>query len=211
MIGEAGFPLQKLSLRKYHHTRSTYNGMLILLSNCRSTLQHLSLYHFDFTDDIMHRLCAHIEELRSVRLSSCKKITSATFFHLLRSCPFLGEIVMDCTTLFKSDQDIINAREFPNVRSLIFANDHSLKDKHLERIAQAFPELRKLQLVFVDFDKTCHIQPKQKIMCRRGGVAEAGIAYFQEFCKSITELTLQKKNVGRMGNFFHLIFLDVSL
>lgn len=81
---------------------------------------------------------------------------------------------MDCTTLFKSDQDIINAREFPNVRSLILVNDHSLKDKHLERIAQAFPELRKLQLVFVDFDKPVTFNQNKKL-----GVAE-GVSQRQE-------------------------------
>jgi len=146
-LAEQGLPLKRLSLK--NSMDYSYAGIFCLLSKCQF-LQHLDLqYSIYLNDQYVVGLSTVLGDLVSINLSYCN-ITELTLMSLVRNCPFLSEIKMECSDIGrfcdKNCNCLMDFVVYPQVKSLHLARNPCLKNECVKMLASLFPNLQVLDL-----------------------------------------------------------------
>jgi len=129
-----------------------FYGIHSLLSKCR-IIQHLDLMHACFLKDRrVAKLSLVLGDLVSINLSECTFLTELSLFYLVRNCPSLSEIKMECTSIGKKSFENSNSlRGFvgrPKLKSLCLAHCELLGDQNIMLFTSIFPNLEALDLSY---------------------------------------------------------------
>lgn len=142
-MAEACLPLNKLILS--HCRNFTFNGILALLCKHQS-LQYLDLEAAIFlTDEYMCELSKFLGSITFLNLSMCNGVTNSTFSNLTMNCPLLNEVKMVGTSLGAKDFTTGFVAN-PRVKSLSLAQNSSLCNDTIKRVAFICPNLSLLDL-----------------------------------------------------------------
>jgi len=145
-IARNGLPLTRLSLQNCNGY--SYTGIFSLLSKCQG-IQYLDLQKSEFLND-QHvvQLSSYLDDLMSINLSHCLKLTDSALFALARKCHSLSEIKMESIG-GKNVHNSDSLMEFgvqPQLKSLYLANNSWLNDESIIMFASIFPNLQLLDL-----------------------------------------------------------------
>jgi F-box/leucine-rich repeat protein 2/20 len=173
-IANEGLPLMRLVLQDC--TGYSYSGIFYLLSKCQHC-QHLDLQNADFlTDKHVAELSLFLGDLVYINLSRCSLLTISAFFALIKSCPSLSDIKMECTSIGKksleSSKSLVDFTSRPQLKYLRLARNPLLTDENIIMFASIFPNLQLL-----DLSGCC-------------GIFEEGIAQVLSLCCNIRHLNL---------------------
>ncbi|KAJ9189941.1 hypothetical protein P3X46_001186 [Hevea brasiliensis] len=144
-VAEASLPLKKLTISQCYNF--SFVGISCLLYRYQF-LEHLDVEGANFlTDKSMIELSNFLGKLSFINLDLCSKLTSLTFFALIRNCPLLEDVRMERTNLgveeFMVDL-VINRR----VKSLKLSGNNSLSDECLKKAALCCPSLQVLEISY---------------------------------------------------------------
>lgn len=144
-IVEACLPLNKLTLAHCHGF--TFAGISFLLTK----YQCLSLLNLEgvrfLTDNDIVKLSKFFSMLTSINLSLCSKLTSSTFFTIMKKCHLLSEVKMKRTNVgeedFTTDIDMVVN---PRVKSLSLEKNGKVGDRSIKKFVAVCPNLQVLNL-----------------------------------------------------------------
>ncbi|XP_060203041.1 uncharacterized protein LOC132631481 [Lycium barbarum] len=168
LVAKASLPLYRLSLSWC--TYFTLSGISSLCCAYR-TLKCLSLIEVDFlTDESMNDLSQYLQCLDTIDLSRCVRLTILTFFTLARNCPSLEEVNMENTSIGMKKDCFPNGVKNPRIRAVNLADNLSLDDDALTKVASMCPNMEILDV------SSCT------------SLTEAGIASALAMCSQIRKL-----------------------
>ncbi|XP_050231958.1 uncharacterized protein LOC126680803 [Mercurialis annua] len=145
LVSEACLPLKKLTLSYCYNF--SFAGIFSLLYRYQF-LVYLDLEGANFlTDESMIELLNFLCNLSYINLSLCSKLTSLTFFALLKNCPLLEDIKMERTNL-GVEECMVDMASNMRIRSVRLAGSNSLSDECLVKIALCCPRLQVLQMSY---------------------------------------------------------------
>ncbi|XP_058729403.1 F-box/LRR-repeat protein 3-like [Vicia villosa] len=147
-IAMEGLPLTRLGLRNC--SGCSYTGIYSLLSKS-PCIQHLILQRAScLNNQHVAELSLFLDDLISINLSRCKRLTESALFALVRNCPSLIEINMGGTSIGKESVRNSNSSKDPIVnsqlKSLYLANCEKLRDETIIRFSSIFSNLQLLDL-----------------------------------------------------------------
>ncbi|KAM7471648.1 hypothetical protein LguiA_009831 [Lonicera macranthoides] len=194
-IAKARIPLKRFTLSGC--SQFTFSGISLLLCTYQS-LEYLSLINVPFlTDRLMSDLSQYLHSLAAIKLCSCYRLTSLTFFTLAKCCPLLHHIEMGTTSIGQHDclmvMEIVNN---PEIKSLILERNSYLSDECLKKIVSVSPNLELLDL------------------CSCQGISGGGITEIMKSCVKIKHLRINEcgaiKDLGTGVGLNKLEILDAA-
>lgn len=147
-IVEARIPLKRLSLPGC--SCFTINGISNLLRAYQS-LEFLDLSKYNsLSDNSIIGLSQHLNNLVSIKLNFCSKLTSTALLALINNCSFLEHIEMKETGLGNEDDSVMGFVKDPhpnlNIKSLKLSGNSHLNDECLLKITSVCPNLNLLDV-----------------------------------------------------------------
>ncbi|KAL2936170.1 F-box/LRR-repeat protein 4 [Bienertia sinuspersici] len=142
-IVKASIPLKKFTL--YHCKDFSFPGVLSLLRGYQS-LEYLALEGVYWINDrTIIDLSKFLRNANTVKLNFCSKLTSSSFFTMLKNCPLLNILEMEKTGMGKQEFAVSNANN-PQIRALALSSNKTLSNDCLEKIASSCPNLELLDV-----------------------------------------------------------------
>ncbi|GAU47713.1 hypothetical protein TSUD_177180 [Trifolium subterraneum] len=145
-IAMGDLPLRRLVL--HYCSGYSYAGIFSLLSKCQR-IQHLSLGIAKvLNDQHVVQLSLFLENLVSINLSICTMVTQLSLFTLVRECPLLNEIKMECigSESVENSDSSMDFGVYPQLKSLHLACNSWLDDEIIDTFISIFPNLELLDL-----------------------------------------------------------------
>ncbi|CAK8567031.1 unnamed protein product [Lathyrus sativus] len=147
-LADERLPLKRVVLNRC--SNYSYPGIFYLVSKSQF-LQHLDLQNAICLDDYrVAGLSFFLNNLISINLSYCRKLTEKTLFALVKSCPLLDEIRMEYTSMGNLDvkkySSLTNFAVEPPLKSLHISSNPSLNDESIKKFASIFPNLQVLDI-----------------------------------------------------------------
>ncbi|EEF35079.1 F-box/LRR-repeat protein 2 [Ricinus communis] len=171
LVAEACLPLKKLTVS--HCYNFSFVGISFLLYRYKF-LVYLDLEGANFlTDESMIELSNFLCNLSYINLSLCSKLTSLTFFALIKNCPLLSDVKMERTNL-GVEEFMVDLITNPRIKSLKLVGNNNLSDDCLIKIACCCPSLQVLEISY------CF------------GITEEGIKEVLRSCSEIRHLEMNR-------------------
>ncbi|XP_065869269.1 uncharacterized protein [Euphorbia lathyris] len=143
LVAEACLPLEKLTISHCYNFTSV--GLSSLLYRCQF-LVYLDVEGANFLiDESVIELSKFLSKLSFINLNSCSKLTSLSFFALVRNCHLLEDVKMERTNLGVEEYSgdlMIN----PRIKSLKLVGNNSLSDECLKKVGFCCPNLQVLDI-----------------------------------------------------------------
>ncbi|MED6123486.1 hypothetical protein PIB30_049566 [Stylosanthes scabra] len=160
-IAEGGPPLRELNL--YSCQGYGLGGISCLLRKCNN-LQCLDLRRTDFLNDqCVMDLSLLLGNLKVVNLSQNANLTDLSLYAIMRNCPLITEIRMDCTGVGKQkvEEDCLVVNS--HLKFLYLAANSGLDDESVTMLASVCPNLE-----IIDLTSSCRRISKGAIdiLCR---------------------------------------------
>lgn len=142
-IAKASIPLRKFTL--YHCKDFNFSGILSLFYAYQS-LEYFALEGIYWLNDRnIIDISKFLRKAITIKFNFCSRLTSSSFFTILKNCPALNSLEMEKTDMGKQEFAVSNANN-PNIRALILGSNKTLSNEFLEKIALSCPNLELLDV-----------------------------------------------------------------
>ncbi|MED6199079.1 hypothetical protein PIB30_072555 [Stylosanthes scabra] len=141
-IAEGSLPLRELCLDS---CKGYGVGGISCLLRKSNNLQCLDLQRTYFlNDECVMDLFLLLGNLKVVKLSANEKLTALSLYAIMRNCPLITEIRMDCTGVGKLQEDCLVVNS--HLKFLYLAGNSGLDDESVTMIASVCPNLEMIDL-----------------------------------------------------------------